>query len=164
MESSLHFPEEKASLKGEDQFKRDTNRAVEQEVVLWALPGNAAGGQEVWRHMPEFPPPRLSAAQSDAPFPRFLHCSYISHCCHPRGLSSLPRPPHWACTASSLLEGSHFFTPCSSYLASRPYHQLLRLGVPSSVGYLRGSAMSTHTCAATVTGVLNNKSIQCIKK
>ena len=68
---------------------------------------------------------------------------------------------------SSLLEGSHSFTCCNFHLSSRPYHQLLGLAVPKlraqSVTFM-ALAMSTHTCEATVTGMLSNVKMQCVRR
>lgn len=73
-----------------NQVKRDTKQAVEQGVVLWALIGMQLAGQEVWWHLPEFPPSRLSPVQSNAPFPLFLPSHTVAIL---GGLSNCPEHP-----------------------------------------------------------------------
>lgn len=90
LEGSPHFPEEKVSLKVEEPGQEGHQTSCGAGSCPVGINRDAAGRQEVWWHLPEFPPSRLSPVQSNAPFPLFLPSHTVAIL---GGLSNCPEHP-----------------------------------------------------------------------
>lgn len=129
----LYFPEETASLRGEEAAQgggsvggRHQASSKEELSAVRASIRNAAGRTGSLVASTRIPTLLPLSSAIGYVSPSVLTTSYCCHPWRPAGpAQTTPPDPH-----SSLLEGSHPFTPCNSHQSSRPYHQLLRLAVP----------------------------------